>query len=333
MIIRLFRNNKPSVYLLTLIYTLVLRGLFLWHPVFERPDDSAFLSPYIANWVHYYHISAFTLQLVDILLIYVEAIMFNFVLTNNKIFAFNSFVPALVFITISSLFGEWIEASVQTLAQLFLLISMMNLFSIYDKEYSRQNIFYTSMFLSIGSLFYFPVALFLPVIMAGVLFRSLSFADFVLILIGFVLPYYFIGVGLYYQGSLDGYMYFMQSHLYINASPNVDISIPQELMLVYFFILVVSGYFLLQRDREFKIIKHRRLVLIVSGYFILSALAGPFITGSKLLYLQCAALPGAIFITKIFSAERLRFYHHILFLILFLGAILFQLDYLGIVRW
>jgi len=104
-------------------------------------------------------------------------------------------------------------------------------------------------------------------------------------------------------------------------------------MLVYFFILVVSGYFLLQRDREFKIIKHRRLVLIVSGYFILSALAGPFITGSKLLYLQCAALPGAIFITKIFSAERLRFYHHILFLILFLGAILFQLDYLGIVRW
>jgi len=307
--------------------------LFLWHPVFERPDDSAFLSPYLANWIHYNHISALALQVSDIFLIYVEAIMFNFILTTNKIFAFNSFVPAMIFITVTSLFGEWVEASAQTVAQLFLLISMMNLFSIYEKEYSRENIFYSALFLSIGSLFYFPVALFLPVIIAGVLYRSLSFADFALIIIGFVLPYYFIGIGLYYEGSLDGYLYFIQSHFYLNPSPNIDLSIPQEFMLVYFFLLVIWGYILLRRDREFKIIKHRRLVLTVLGYFIFSALAGPFITGSKLLYLQCAALPGAIFVTKIFSSERLRFYQHILFLILFFGAILFQLDNLGIVRW
>ena len=316
-----------------LAYTLLLRGLFLWHPAFERPEDSAFLSPYFANWIHDNHISALTLQIIDIFLIYIEAIMLNFILATNKIFAFNSFVPAMVFITISSLFGEWVEASAQTVAQLFLLISMMNLFSIYEKEYSRENIFYSSLFLSIGSLFYFPVALFLPIILAGVLFRSLSFADFALILVGFVLPYYFIGIEQYYHGSLDGYMYFLQSHFYINANPNVDLSIPQALMLVYFFLLVIWGYLSLRRDREFKIIKHRRLVLIVLGYFILSALAGPFIAGSKLLYLQCTVLPGAIFVTKIFSKEHLRVYHQILFLILFLGAILFQLEYLGIVRW
>lgn len=333
MIIRLFRNNLPSVYLLLLIYTLVLRGLFLWHPVFEKPDESAFLSPYIIRWIQENNISSLSLQIVDILLIYIEAIILNFILTANKIFTSKSFVPAMIFITLSSLFGEWIESSTQTIAQLFLLISMMNLFSITGKETGREGIFFTSVFLSIGSLFYFPVALFLPVIMIGVLFRSLSFADFILILIGFLLPYYFIGIGLYYKDSLDTYLYFLRSHFYINPVPGIDISIPQELMLVYFFALVIWGYMLLQGDREFKIVKHRRLVLIVLGYFILSALAGPFITGSKLLYIQCAVLPGSIFVSKIFTIEKLRFYHHILFLLLFLGAILFELDYLNIVKW
>ncbi len=333
MIIRLFRSNLPSVYVLLLIYTLLLRGLFLWHPIFETPDESAFLGSYITRWIQDSHISPLALQITDILLIYIEAILLNFILTANKIFTSKSFVPAMIFITLSSLFGEWIEASAQTVAQLFLLISMMSLFSITGKETTRDGIFFTSVFLSIGSLFYFPVALFLIVILIGVLFRSLSFADFMLIIIGFVLPYYFIGIGLYYMDSLGNYMYFLRSHFYINPVPGIDISWPQEIMLVYFFALVICGYMLLQRDREFKIVKHRRLVLIVLAYFILSALAGPFIAGSKLLYIQCAVLPGTIFVSKIFNNEKLRFYHHTLFLVLFLGAILFELDYLKIVRW
>ena len=333
MIIRLFRNNRPSVYFLLLVYTFILRGIFLWHPAFEKPEEGAFLSPYIINWIHQNHISLFALQFTDILLIYIEAIILNFILTANKIFVTNSFVPAMIFITLSSLFGEWIVAGTQTVAQLFLIISIMSLFRITGVESGRENTFYTSLFLSIGSLFYFPIAFFLPVIIIGILLRSLAFADFVLIITAFLLPYYFIGIGLYYSGHIEDYLYFLQSHFYINPSPVIDISIPQEIMLLYFLALVIWGYMLLRGDREFKIVKHRRLVLIVLGYFALSVLSGPFITGSKLVYLQCAVLPGFIFVSKIFSAEKLRFYHHLLFLLFFFGAILFQLDYLGIMKW
>jgi len=311
----------------------VLRGLFLWHPVFEKPPEGAFLSPYIIDWIKANHISVFALQLSDIILIYLEAIILNFILTANSIFVRNSFIPAMVFITLSSLFGEWIEGSAQTIAQFFLLLSMMNLFAITGKETSRESIFYTSLFLSIGSLFYFPVALFLLVIITGLLLRSLSFADLILILIGFILPYYFIGVGIYYFGNLQDYLYFLEMHFYINTKFAIDISLMQELMLLYLLILVIYGYMSLQQDREFKIVKHRRLVLIVLGYFVISALAGPFISGSKLLYMQLIVLPATIFVSKIFNAEKLKFYHHILYLVLFFGSLAFELDYLNIVHW
>jgi hypothetical protein len=273
------------------------------------------------------------LQFTDILLIYAEAILLNFILTANSIFVRSSFIPAMVFITLSSLFGEWIEGSAQTIAQLFLLFSMMNLFRITGKEPSRDSIFYTSLFLSIGSLFYFPVALFLLVIITGLLLRSFSFADFILIIIGFIMPYYIIGLGIYYNGNLQNYLYFLQVHFYVNPKLGLDISIMQKIMLLYLLLLVVYVYMALQRDREFKIEKHRRLVLIVLGYFVISAVAGPFISGSKLLYLQLIVLPATIFVSKIFNENRLRYYHHLFFLVLLLGAVAFELDYLNIVHW
>jgi len=333
LILTLFRNNRPSVYIVLLVYTFALRGLFLWHPVFEPPTMGAFLSPYILDWIAANHISVLTLQIIDILFIYVEAIILNFILTSSSIFIRSSFIPAMVFITLSSLFGEWILASTQTVAQFFLLISMMNLFSFTGKEESREGVFYTSLFLSIGSLFYFPVALFLVVILVGLLMRSFSFADLMLALIGFVVPYYFIGLGMYYAGGLDKYMYFLKAHFFLNSLPVIDISIMQGVALGYLLFLVIYGYFLLQSDREFKVVKHRRLVLIVMGYFILAALAGPFITGSKLLYLQLIVLPATIFVSKVFNMPRIRIWNHILFLILFFSLAAFQLDYLNILHW
>jgi hypothetical protein len=333
LIISFFRNNRPSVYLLLLVYAFLLRGLFLWHPVFEKPPEGAFLSPYIADWIKANGISSYSLQLIDILLIYIEAIILNFILTSNNIFTRSSFVPAMIFITLSSLFGEWIDGSVQTVAQFFLIISLFNLFRITGKEPSREGVFYTSLFLSIGSLFYFPLALFLLVIIVGLFLKSFSIADLLLILIGFILPYYFIGIGIYYSGNIGNYIHFLEQLFYIRPIPNIDISLTQELMLIYLLILVAYGYLLLQRDREFKIVKHRRLVFIVLGYFILSSLAGPFIAGSKLLYLQLIVLPGSIFVSKIFNSGRLVVWHHILFLILFFGLWAFELDYLNILHW
>jgi hypothetical protein len=333
LIISLFRNNRPTIYLLLLVYTFLLRGLFLWHPVFEAPPGGAFLSPFIVDWIKANNISTFALQLADILLIYFEAVILNFILTANNIFVRSSFIPAMVFITLSSVFGEWIKGSAQTIAQLFLMISLLNLFSITGKEPSREGVFYTSLFLSIGSLFYFPVALFLLVIIVGLFMRSFSLADLLLVLIGFAIPYYFIGLAIYYTGNINDYLHFLEAHFYINAIPAIDMSITQELMLIYLLALVIIGYMMLQRDREFKIVKHRRLVFIVLGYFVLSALAGPFIAGSKVLYLQLIVLPASIFVSKIFNSSRLRIWQHVLFLVLFISLWAFQLDFLNILTW
>lgn len=316
--------------MLLLVYTLLLRGIFLWHPAWI-PVEGGVLAPYINNWINNYQVSFLALQLVDILLLYLQALLLNYILTSNNIVDRYTYVPALMYITVASLFGEWIATNVETIAQLFLLLSMLGLFTLTGKELSRENIFYTSLCLSIGSFFYFPLSFFLLIIVAGLLIRSYSLLDFMLLVTGFVLPYYFLGIGMYYTGNYGHYLHSLQQLVSFQPVFAMDFSYVKLGVLIYVALLIFYGYFLLAGDREFKIVKQRTLVFLVMGFFVVVVLASPFITGSKLQYLQLITMPAAIFLSKIFNRERLGIIRNLLFYLLVGTAIFFSLYYQHIV--
>ena len=267
------------------------------------------------------------LQCFDILLIYVSAIIFNFILTSNDIFSRHSFVPGMIFITISSLFAEWSAFDLQTIAQFFLLISMANLFALSVNDYGRERIFYTSLFLSLGSLFYFPVTVFFVILLVGMLLRSIYMPDILLLVTGFILPYYFIGIGMYFAGQWSYYFHFLQNIVSLHTLTNPDFTLWQIIFLSYLLLLVILGYITFQQDSEFKIIKQKRLIYLMMAYFIALVVINPFVNGSKLVYMQMVAAPAAIFVSRLFGGQKLKFYHHILFLLMFGAALFFELYY------
>jgi hypothetical protein len=347
LIIQLFRTNRPVVFVLLLLYTVLLRGAFLYHPAWVAPEKDMFPGENIFSWISGQHIPLLYLVIADIVLVYAEAILLNLTLTAYNIFERNSYVPALMFITISSLFGEWMAADFQTIGQFFVLLSMLNLFSLSGKELSRENVFYTSLYLSIGSFFYFPVSVFLIIIFAGLLIRSYALLDFLLLIAGFVLPYYFTGIVMYYTGELPQYLHSLQKLIQVRPFEQLHVSAAQFGLLLYVLLLIFFGYILFRQDREFKIIKQRRLVYLMLGYAIITVLTAPAITGNRLIfmesldksvvtsnsliYLQMLAMPAAIFTSKVFNRDRLRFYHHILFLLLLAGVVFFNLYFLNII--
>jgi hypothetical protein len=237
----------------------------------------------------------------------------------------------MVYITLSSLFGEWIATNVETVGQLFLLLSMLGLFTLTGKELSRENIFYTSLCLSIGSFFYFPLSFFLLIIIAGLLIRSYSLLDFMLLLVGFVLPYYFLGIGMYYSGEYPHYLHSLQELVKLQPVFEMDIPYVKLGVLVYVALLIFYGYYLLASDREFKIVKQRTLVFLVLGFFVVCVLASPFIAGSKLQYMQLITMPATIFLSKIFNRDRLGIVRNLLFYVLLGTALFFELYYQHIV--
>ena len=329
--IQLFRTNQPFVFLLLLLYAAGLRAGLLLFPGVVAPGDDSFLGPFILEVIRINEIPAFYLQIADVVLIYLQAIFLNLTLTGNNVFERNTYVPAFIFITLTGLFGSWQAADLQTIAQLFLMLSIYNLFTLTGKEISRQNIFYTSLFLSIGSLFYFPVTLFLLIILVVLVVRSYSFLEVLLLLVGFTLPYYFIGIGFYYQDALPQYFRFLKHMVLFNPNLFINMDYVELGMVVYLLLLIVWGYFYIRVDTNFKIVKQRRLVFILLGYTALTLLVAPYVSRNKLIYLQMLCVPATVFISKIFDRERIGWLNQVLFYLLFLGAIFFELYYLRIV--
>ncbi len=328
--IQLFRTNRPIVFLLLLLYAAGLRAGLLLFPDIVVPGSDSFLGPFIINLVKANNIPALYLQIADVVFIYLQAIFLNFTLSTNNVFERNTYVPAFVFITLTGLFGSWQAADLQTISQLFLLISIYNLFTLSGKEISRQNIFFTSLFLSIGSLFYFPVTLFLLIILVVLMVRSYSFFELLLLLVGFVLPYYFIGIGFYYQDALPQYFRFLKHVVHFDPNLSPDMTYMELGMMIYLLLLIILGYFYIRADSNFKIVKQRRLVFILLGYTLLTFLVAPFVSSHKLFYLQMICVPATVFIAKIFDRDRIGWLNQVLFLLLLLGAVFFELYYLRI---
>ncbi|RYD72844.1 MAG: hypothetical protein EOP53_21215 [Sphingobacteriales bacterium] len=328
--IQLFRTNKPYVFILLLLYAFGLRAGLLLFPHFIVPGADSFIGPFAVNEIKLNQIPEFYLQIADVVLIYLQAIFLNLTLTSNNVFE-RTYIPAFIFITLAGLFGAWQAADLQTVAQLFLLVSIFNLFQLTGKEISRENIFYTSLFLSIGSLFYFPVTLFLLIILVVLVVRLYNFFEVLLLLVGFVLPYYFIGIGFYYQDALPQYFRFLQHVVLFNPNLSPDMAYVELGMMVYLLLLIFWGYFYIRADSNFKIVKQRRLVFILLGYTALTILVAPFVSSNKLIYLQMICVPATVFISKIFDRDKVGILNQVLFYLLFFGAVFFELYYLRIV--
>jgi hypothetical protein len=330
-LIRLFRSNQPYVYVLLLLYTVLLRSGFLFFSVkAAAPVNYSFAGLYFADWLLKQH-TTFSLQMLDIGLIYAEALFFNFILSSNQLFDKQTHIPALLFITLSSCFGEWIVFSVESVARLFIILSMYNLFALSRNELSRENIFYTSLYLSLGSLFYFPTIIFLLVVLVGLFIRSYSIRDFVLILIGFLFPFYFIGIGFYYQDKLKDYLLYL-AKVFTPQSFVFDLSIAQLFFLLFVLFLAAYGFYKLRTGPQYKSIKQRRMFNLIVMYILLILLSAPFIVGGQLSYLRMLILPASVFAARIFDRDKLKYYHQLLFAVLIVGLIFFQAGYFNLIH-
>lgn len=331
MIIRLFRTNRPVVFLYLLIFTLLVRGIFLYFPLLPVTNLSdSYIGPYFVQWINAQNIPWWAMQLADIIIMLLTAVMLNLLLTSFKLFDQRSFVPALIYIVYSSVFVQWIRIHPETVAEFFMLLSLYNLFTLTGKELSRDNIFYTGFFLSIGCLFYMPACVFLPVIIFALLLRGYHFFDILLVLSGFILPWFFIGIGYYYNDALSEYLYQLQHEFYAQPFFQFDLDVVQISVLLLICIPALLGFFVMARE-HFAILKLRKLIFIIVSMFLLTLVASVFITGDHLIYLQMLTLPLSIFAAKFFDVAKSGWFRNVFFIVILCAIVVFQLYYFKII--
>ena len=159
---------------------------------------------------------------------------------------------------------------------IFLLLCVYYLFDSYNKNEILNNCFATGLLLGVGSLFYFPLIFFIPLLIIGyaILARMYQWRHLFLPLVGFITPWA-ITASIYFLS--DSFPHFKE--IIINNSIQYNqVTAPVIIQYYTFFVAalsVISGLFLLQHY-DTKKISTRKYLSILTIY-LLTAGALPWI--------------------------------------------------------
>ncbi len=196
----IFKQKNPGNVFLLLIYALVLKFPFFLHPEKHMTNEGdnyifniiiKFLEPFTAN-------SSFLFSVLAFILLFTQATLLNRIGNSIKLLPKSNFLIGMSYILITSLVHEWNLFSAPLLVNSLLIWIWYRLTVIYNHNNPKTAIFNVSMLVGVLPLIYSPAVVFLLFLMfALVLTRPFRITEWLVALLGFTTPYYFLFVILF----------------------------------------------------------------------------------------------------------------------------------------
>ena len=207
MLIRFFRTSHPSAFFIIPVF-----ALLWWIPFFfQQQEYFTATPPHTMPLYEWISLAINKLPLVaqmilSWLLISFQALYLNQLIVKHELFPRLSFLPALIFITLSVMFPELMRIQPSLFVNLILLFLLDKIFLLYKNPEPSGKIFDCSFLVGLATLidissvvfyFFFLVAL--------IMLQPFHWRSWVISLIGFMLPYYFISVYFFWMDSLGDF--------------------------------------------------------------------------------------------------------------------------------
>jgi len=196
-VVFLFRDKSIiNVFLLVILSMSVHLHFFINSPQAVFDLENGFFSWLIAHYVQYWPgVAIFVLYHG---LVLSQAFRLNQVLNNLKMFPTNNFLPAMTLVLLSGLFPIWCTVSPALMAGHFLIWLFARLARLFNHASPKTLLFNTGIVLGIAIICYHPFfILVVLVLFALAIVRPFNLNEWVVLLIGVVIPYYFVLAGGY----------------------------------------------------------------------------------------------------------------------------------------
>lgn len=305
--IRIFRNNQPLNLILLLIMVFILRGSIFLN---NSPANGIWLSAPLSNnldeWLNsklnnpqiFYNVFS-------LLLLLIEAIYLNYILIKHNFFFKNSYLPALFYVLVNSLYPAMLGHSSQLLAAFFLIVVLDKLFSLYDNENAVTKIIDAGVFTGIAALFSFDALMFLPFVVYSVAsIRPFKLREVVLSACGLFIPLYVLAVIYFLKGDVETVK---NGFFIVNTATNINaiqFSYENITPLIIALPLSVIAFFMYQNDIGRNNVKTRKIQNVVLVMLFFSVGSAFFSKPSFVYCLPYISIPLGIILSYYFLLER-----------------------------
>lgn len=248
-------------------------------------------------------------------LVFVQAIQWNYWLVRTKMYQERNQIPAIVYLLLASLWADCFTLSPELMANAFLIPVLGNTFLHLNDQQQTEKSFEIGVYLGLALMFHFPsIFILFGIIASFLLFSGTKFREYVLLCFGTFLPFLLIGIAFYFKDSFGVFVdFFVWSGLKLAKVYNL----PFLHLLVLFalpILLVIFGLLALLQSVGFinYQIRCQQTILIILFF----ALGSIFITSEMAVYTSIVAWCAAsFFIAHLFLLFKRKWLRNLLFLL------------------
>ena len=265
--IAIFKQKSPGIVAILLIFGLLLKlPLFLYSKTITATDIDGRLYQWLLSLLPLNNGSV--TAVISFVLLYAQALMLNYLINQYRLIGRQTYLPGMAYILITSLVPEWNYLSSPLVANTFIVLMLIYLFSLYNSANARAQVYNIGLMAGINSYIFFPSSAFIICILLGLMIlKPFRFNEIILFLLGCTTPYYFH----------VAYLFIVDRLSLMNFFPHITVSVPEIESSVY----LAAGILLLT------------LPFLLGGYYVQTHLSKMLIQVRKnwsvlLLYLLLA---------------------------------------------
>ena len=325
MILRTLKSNRSINLILFPLFGIILWLKSLMYPFsyqfFIGENDSILFAP-IYNITRNFDLVNVIFSLVFVILI---ATIMQFINDRFSFIRVRTKLPATLFIIIVSGFTQLHTLHPVFPAAIFLLFAIYNLFNTFEKTKPYSSIFNVGFLIGTGTLFYFNLIVLFPAFFIGItiLTRENSWRGFVILLIGFLVPFIFtFTYAIFTDQTLEILKTFEENIL--TPVNHFRTNIPLHVLLTFLVLLTITGSIKILQQYDSKKVSTRKYFTIFSILFLFSMLSFLFIPVTSQEMLVITAIPVTYLISNLFVFMKSRFWSEFLFILLLAIVIFMQ---------
>lgn len=311
-----FRKQNPINLLFLLAYTYFMRIAIFYETPAKLNFD--FLEPFARLLIDMDLDNAFSSStniFIAAAIVFAQALIFNNIINNHNLLAKPSFLPALMYITGTSLFMPFMILSPALISN-FLLIWIIDKFLKLGKSAnSITTVFDIGMIIGMGTLIYFPfMGMLLMIFLALLLFRSFDWREWVAGLVGFLTVFFFLAVFYFWRDNLSSFYQIWKP--LGNKFPSVfEINYNDYLVLIPVVIIIVLASLQLRENFFRSFISTRKGFQLLFFMFIVAGASFYLKPNFRLWHFLLCVPPGSVLLAYYFSNAKKRWFYETLFVL------------------
>ncbi len=304
--IRFFKSPQPAIlFVVPLIVLLLWLQAFFKQPfIFDKTGGPLYI--FFSGLLN--NLPTFLQVLITIALITLEAIYLNDILNRHEVLNKNSYLPALVYSLLMSFAFPVLQFHPVILVNIFLLRAIDKIFMLFKNDSPISPLFDSFFLVSIASLVYFPATVILILFLISLaILRQFSIREWMIAIIGFMLPYFFASVYLFYSGQfISGWKKIFNVLIPGHIQFGFTVEKPQAILFGLIALLLLMALRKLIQGFYKNTVRTRNYQQILGLLFVISAASSFFLERIPFFHITMLALPLSVFISYYFLVANKR---------------------------